>query len=534
MKGHYSDVWQAVATAMGDRIAIENIEGEQWSYSRFAAEAGALAAHLRTAGVGIGDTVALLLHNRPEFLITLFACLATGVTPAPLNYRLRSHEVAALLDDSAAGVLAYPTSLADVVTEALAQRPAAAAPRLIAIDDEGTVDAPGDRWADIMAHPAALPPAAPDGGELWVYTGGTTGAPKAAVWSGEELLDLQMYSIYAPTGLAVPTTIDEVVAVAQDPATPHVVTLPLAPLMHGTALFMSINTLVIGGTVLLTSDMRYDPDGALAFAIRGRATRLIVAGDAVAGPLADAAERAGATRPDTVTSIISSGMRFSPETKARLHRLGDIEIVDMLAATEAGPFAFRTTRGEADLPGLLRLLPNAVVLDEYRRPVTEVGARGILALKGTLPKGYHGDAAKTAATFPVIDGIRYVIPGDWVQLLDDGAVELLGRGSVVINTGGEKVYPAEVEEALLSHPAVTDAVVVGIPDPRFGEVVTAAVVAEGADAGALSAHVAAALAGYKKPRHIAIVPTLNRTPHGKVDLARIRDLVIGDRNGSVA
>lgn len=522
MKGHYSDVWQAVADAMPDRVAIEDADGAQWSYRRFAAEAGAVAVHLAERGLGRGDTVAILLYNRAEFLITLFACLATGITPVPLNYRFRPHEVAALLDDSDASALVYPSSLADVVSETLPST--ARRQHLIAIGDDGRA-APGERWDDIVARPAELPPAAPDGGELWVYTGGTTGLPKAAVWSGEDLLELQMYSIYAPTGLTIPGTLDEVARIARDAATPHVVTLPLAPLMHGTALFMSINTLVLGGTVLLTASSRLEPDRAVAFAQRCSATRIVVAGDAVAVTFVDAAERAESGALASVTTVISSGMRFSTETKRRLHRLGDLTIVDMLAATEAGPFAFMTTRSEADLPGRLELLPDAVVLDEHRRPVTTPGATGVLALKGTLPKGYHGDPAKTAATFSVIDGVRYVIPGDWVRLLDGGAVELLGRGSVVINTGGEKVYPAEVEEALLSHPGVTDAVVVGVPDDRYGEIVAAAVVAEGVDAVALTAHVDARPAGYKKPRRIAFLSTLDRTPHGKVDLARIRGAI---------
>ncbi len=525
MKGHYSDVWQAVAAALPDRLAIEDIDGRRWTYRRFAAEAGAVAAFFAAQGLRAGDRVAILLYNRAEFLITLFACLASGITPVPMNYRYRPHEVAALLSDCDAAALVYPASLAGVVTDAVGQAPRT--PVLIAVDDGGG-PAPGHRWEQVVARPAALPAAAPDGGELWVYTGGTTGMPKAAVWSGEELLDLQMYSIYAPTGIPVPGSLDEVVRVAQDATTPHVVTLPLAPLMHGTALFMSINTLVIGGSVLVTARARYEPDQAVAFARRAGATRLVVAGDAVAAPLADAAERAGAEPLATVTTIISSGMRFGAETKRRLHRLGAVTIIDMLAATEAGPFAFTTTRSEADLPGRLELLPNAVILDENHRPVAEPGARGILALRGTLPKGYHGDPDRTRATFPLIDGVRHVIPGDWVRVLSDGAVELLGRGSAVINTGGEKVYPAEVEEALMSHPAVADAVVVGVPDPRFGEIVAAAVVAEGIDADELIAYVGTRVAGYKKPRRIAFVADLDRTPHGKVDLARIRELVAAE------
>jgi fatty-acyl-CoA synthase len=281
-----------------------------------------------------------------------------------------------------------------------------------------------------------------------------------------------------------------------------------------------------------TSSPRYDPEEALRLIADYGATRLIVAGDAVAIPLVEAAERLGVATLGRVDSVISSGMRFGDATKARLHALGEIAVMDMLASTEGGPFAVNTTTRADDLPGAFRLLPGAVVLDERQEEVQDrPGAIGVLGFRGSLPKGYHDDEEKTRAAFPVLRGVRHVVPGDLVEVLEDHRVVLLGRGSSVVNTGGEKVYPAEVEEALLEHPAIADALVLGVPDPRFGEAVTAVVVPEpgaAVDVPELLAFVARRLAGYKKPRHVVVRASLERSPHGKVDLPRLRAAVIAE------
>ncbi|MDL5351980.1 AMP-binding protein [Microbacterium sp. zg-YB36] len=548
MKGHYSDVWQAVARAVPQRPAVVT-PAETMTYGRLLAEAGAFARYLRERGVQPGEAVAMLLYNRPEYVVGLFACLATGIAPVPMNYRYRAPEVRALLEDSRARVLVYPTSLSDVVRDAVAHWPDA--PMFVVIDDgpAGEIAAPdaahsGTRiltrdgeyslgsanthsaWADVVAGGGELPATPPPGGELRLYTGGTTGRPKAVVWGAEDILAVQSYSIYTTAGLPVPESMAEAIAVASDPAIPRVVTLPLSPFMHGTALFTSMNTLVLGGTVLVIASPRFDPDAAARFAVDAGATRLIVAGDAVALPLVEAVERAGLDGFGRVNSMISSGMRFSPAVKRRWHAHAAITITDLLASTEGGPYAVNETTSVADLPGELRLLPGAVVLDDELRDVQHIaGGRGVLAFRGTLPKGYFGDEEKTRATFPVIDGVRHVMPGDWAVARGDGTVELLGRGSAVVNTGGEKVYPAEVEDALVAFPGIVDAVVFGVPDLRYGELVTAVIVtgpdAE-LDAEALRAHLDARLAGYKKPRHLFVRDSLERSPHGKVDLPRLQ------------
>lgn len=535
MKGHYSDVWQAIAAAFPERPAVISRE-RTLTYGELVREAGGLAATLKTLGLRPGDAMAILSYNRPEYIVALLACLATGVAPVPLNFRYRAGEVEALLRDSGAKAVLFPAALGELAaaaTKAIDEPPA-----LISIDDGAAHQIGSIHYTDAIAPDVPLPTTPPPGGELRIYTGGTTGRPKAVVWGAEDILSVQLYSIYAPSGLSLPESIDDVVRIAADPATPRVVTLPLAPFMHGTALFTSMNTMVLGGTILVQASASFDPGDAAALALAEGATRLVVAGDAVALPLVEEAERARREDPrapvifDTVRSVISSGMRFSADTKRRMHELGDVTIIDLLASTEGGPYAVNTTSSAAEVPGRLRLLPGAVVLDEeFREVQEEPGGRGILAFRGTLPKGYWRDEVKTAETFPVVGGVRHVMPGDWAVADGVGHVELLGRGSAVVNTGGEKVYPAEVEEVLLAHPAVRDAVVFGTPDPRLGETVSAVIApADGADVDVdeLREFVGRRLAGYKKPRVLLVRASLERTPHGKVDLTRMRAWVADD------
>lgn len=523
--GRYTDVWQGIARADPDRPAIVSRD-RRLSFGEFTAEAAAVAGHLERAGVRPGDSVAIYSYNRPELLVALYACLATGVAPVPINFRYRAGELHDLLIDADARALAFPASLAAVAAEAMSgiDRP----PALLQLD--GDDPAPGAvAYADIVEEPATLPENPPPGGELRLYTGGTTGPPKAVVWDADTMLEARLFSTYAIIGIDAPQTVAEAVEIAVDPATPRVATLPLAPLIHGTALSSSLNTLVLGGSIILHASPRLDASEALRLIHEEGVTRLVLAGEAVAHPLVTAAEQAG-NGLGRVRSVISSGMRLSNEMKHRLHSFGDVTIVDLLASAEGGPYATAITSGVDDLPARLRLMPQSAVLDDDGAEVQDrVGALGRIAYRGVLPKGYFRDEEKTRATFPEIGGRRYVVPGDWVRVLDDdGHIELLGRGSAVVNTGGEKVYPAEVEQALLEHAAVDDAVVFGTPDPRFGEVVTAVVVpATGSsiDTEELACHLDQRLAGYKKPRHVLVRSSLERSPQGKVDLTRLKQEV---------
>ncbi|AZS38335.1 Long-chain-fatty-acid--CoA/3-oxocholest-4-en-26-oate--CoA ligase [Microbacterium lemovicicum] len=519
---HYSDLWQGIARADPERPAIVTAD-ETLTYGRFAAEAGALSSHLTARGLRPGDAAAMLLYNRPEYLTFLWACLSIGVAPVAINYRYRAGEVRALLDDCDARALIVATSFGGVAAEAIIGLDAPL--ELISVDDGGAPVDGATPYARVVDAGGAMPSRAPAGADMRLYTGGTTGTPRAVVWDMDTLLHARRQSTWGIIDVEPPSDLAEAVAIAVDPSTPRVVTLPLPPLLHGTAQSTTMGTLALGGTIVLQASAHLDVEEAVRLARTHDVTRVIVAGDAVALPFVEALERDGVVLP-RLNSVMSSGMRFSDEVKARLHRQGDIMIVDLLASSEGGPFAFGITRGEHDLPTSLVTTPDTVLLDpDLREVAPESGAVGILAFRGILPVGYYRDPVKTAATFPVIDGHRYVMPGDWARARGDGSIELLGRLSAVVNTGGEKVFPAEVEEALLSHPAVADAIVFGLPDPRFGEVVSAMVVPAPSatiDLTRLTGHVDGKLAGYKKPRHWFVRTSLGRSQTGKVELARVR------------
>jgi len=541
MLANYGDVWSRVAEAVPDRIAIREVGGRTLDYAAFADEAARVATLLEGLGVTAGGKVAIAMHNTSEWLVAMLAAFRLGAAPVPVNYRYRSAEIDGILDDSDAQALVYPASLAEVVGGL--EQPGIRGIALVEVDDVRDGDArvddaptsplvPGAVAFTDAAGVAPLPPGpAPASAELFLYTGGTTGRPKGVVWGVAEMFDVQTAAMYGLLGIDPPADVDAAIAVAADPAVAKPVTLPLAPLMHGTAMTSTINTLAVGGTVVLVPAVGFDAAQALRAMAELDVTRLIVAGDSVALRLLEALDESGVTELPRLTSVVSSGMRFSDDVKGRLHDLGDLTITDYLAASEGGPFATAVSRSRADLPARLRLGPAAVLVDEQRQPVAAVpGALGVLAFGGSLPKGYYKDEAKSAATFPVIAGRRHVMPGDWARVLDDhGAIELLGRGSAVVNTGGEKVYPVEVEEVLLTHPAIDDAVVLGIPDRRWGEALVAVVAArhpQTVDEAELIAHVGRVLAGYKKPKRIVVQRSLDRSPTGKVDLAVLRSAFV--------
>jgi acyl-CoA synthetase (AMP-forming)/AMP-acid ligase II len=498
--GHYADLWHRIALAAPDRPAIVTVGERTLSNAEFDDAAARFAAFLRQRGVDRGDKVSVLMHNRPEWLIAFAGCLRVGVVPVPLNFRYRAREVAALLDDSDSVVLVYAASLADVVSETVAVlgRPIA----LVQVQDVDTPLLPDAIDFDETAALEPLPYEDPVDGELFIYTGGTTGTP-------------------------VPETADDVVRLATGPDAPRIAALALSPYMHGTALTTVINALLLGGSVVILPSARFDAPAAIRAILDQGVTRVAVAGDAIALPLLDAADDAGITELPALTSVLSSGMRFSDATKERLHALAPgLAITDILASTEGGAVALGITRSAADLPARFRLTPGTVVLDDSMAEVQDTpGAVGKIAFTGGMPKGYYKDDAKTAANFIELGGKRHVIPGDLVRVEEDGYIELLGRGATVVNSGGEKVYPADVEESILRFPGVDDVAVFGIPDDRWGEVVAAAIAVQDPvrfPVAELVAHVGTELAGYKKPRRILVVTDLERSGSGKVDLAQLR------------
>jgi 3-oxocholest-4-en-26-oate---CoA ligase len=291
-----------------------------------------------------------------------------------------------------------------------------------------------------------------------------------------------------------------------------------------------MDTLLLGGSVVFLPRGHFDPAEVWRAVERHRVSRLIIAGNAVCAPLADELTRAkrGGEAYDvsSVRSIHSSGMAWTDDMKRALLEHLPTQLLDILGASEGGPFAYAVVNNLDELPSRFRLAGGAVVLDGDLAPVQPGSGRvGLLAYAGGMPMGYYKDPEKTAQTFREIRGTRYVMPGDYVTVDVDGGIDFLGRGSGVINTGGEKVYPAEVESVLFAHPAVADCAIVGTPDRRWGEAVTALVVLDGASPVTereLIDHVGARLAGYKKPKAVLFVDSLSRSPSGKLNMRIIR------------
>ena len=533
----FGTIWEAIARDQPDSVAISEPDRD-YTFAEFDDRAARLAAALAAAGVGPGAKVGCYLYNGAAYLEAVFAAFKLGAVPVNANYRYTQDELTALLADADAAALVFSGDLAANVAHAARTLPSL---RLLVRVGEAAAGTGPDatELADLYAATAPRPAAPrPGADQLFMYTGGTTGKPKGVIWHLSDLLHSMQVSVFRRLGVdEAPGTLDEIVAIARsaraDDRSP--VMMPAVPLMHATGLFNCMGALLVGGRVVTARPGRLDPGHVWETVSAQRVRTLVVAGNAVCQPLVDeltAAERAG--RPHDLSSleaVISSGTVLSDRLKRALHERADVTITDALASSEGGPFAFAVTSSAADLPS--RFFPAAAtrVLTAAGAEVTPgSGEVGTLAFGGPIPEGYYKDAAKTTATFRTVGGTRYSMPGDLVTVDADGAIRFLGRGSGVINTGGEKVHPQEVEDVLLAQPGVTDASVVGVPDETWGERVVAVVATPSATLTEqeLKDALRRRLAGYKVPRAILLLPALPRTPAGKLELAQIRRLASGE------
>jgi acyl-CoA synthetase (AMP-forming)/AMP-acid ligase II len=529
---NWATLWENVAAAVPDRPAV--FHGDTVvSYRELDDSAARFAATMARAGVGRDSKVACYLYNCPEYLEAVYATMKLEAVPVNVNYRYQGAELADLLNDSDAEVLVFPGSLARHVRDALDL--VAPLKLLVQVDDDGSPPVAGAvRWAEALATAPLAARERSGDSHIFMYTGGTTGRPKGVVWRHRDLFDVQRYPTYGVLGRAYPTSAQEVVEIAVDMGGSAPRTLPITPMMHATALFSVMDTLLLGGSVVFLPKGKFDPAEVWRSVQRHRVSRLIIAGNAVCAPLADELSRAAAAGTpydvSSVTSIHSSGMAWTDDVKHALLAHLPTQLLDILGASEGGPFAYAVVNNLDELPSRFRLAAGGTVLDENLEPVEPGSGRaGVLAYAGGMPLGYYKDPERTARTFREIQGARYVMPGDYVTVAADGGIDFLGRGSGVINTGGEKVYPAEVEAALFAHPAVVDCAIVGMPDRRWGEAVTALVVLDGSAQVTeqhLIEHVGARLAGYKKPKAVLFVDSLARSPSGKLNMRQIRQLAV--------
>jgi 3-oxocholest-4-en-26-oate---CoA ligase len=525
-----ADIWEAHAERFGDAAAL--VQGERRiSWAEFDRRANGIAHTLLDAGLGHQAAVAHYLFNGPEYIETFCAASKAGLVPVNTNYRYTDDELVYLWENADAAAVVFHGSFVATI-ERIRDRLSKVQIWLWVDDGSDPCPAWAMRYEDgAAAGVAGVSVRGPWGRSgddiVMLYTGGTTGYPKGVMWRQDDIVML----LDAPAKRPLPAEPSRA-ALVERVTKPGIIAIAAAPLMHGTGLFNAINTLMLAGCVVTMEGRSFDPAALLATIERERVTSMSIVGDAFAKPIVRALDT-GSYDFSSMRVMLSSGVIWSAETKAALLRHNPrLIMIDSLGSSEAIGMATSTTdasSGDATQTASFRLNSNTRVITEDGRDVQPgSGEIGLVALKGRTPVGYYKDPAKSAATFRVIGGERYSIPGDWASVDDDGTLRLLGRGSQCINTGGEKVFPEEVEEALKLHPAVHDAAVVGVPDERFGEAIVALVEPHAGDAGVfddaeLIASVKAHLAAYKAPKRIIRVDSVGRAPNGKLDYRRLKE-----------
>jgi acyl-CoA synthetase (AMP-forming)/AMP-acid ligase II len=514
---NFAAVWNGIAREIPDREAI--VCGDRRvTWGEFDDRASRLASWLYEQGLRTGAKVAIDLRNVPEYLETFFAALKLGCVPVNINFRYVSDEIAYVLENSDAEAVVHAADFADVVREAIDALPDGAKPMTLEVGQ------PYEAALASSAPTGGWDAREPDGDDLmFLYTGGTTGMPKAVMWRTDDLY-VALWQMPRP-GAQPP---DPVLAAHNGKRAGTC--LPACPLMHGTGLFIALSTLSGAGTTVLVDHPGLDPELIWSEVERNEVQVLTIVGDAFARPLLAALDDGGEWDLSSLRAITSSGVTWSPETKAGLLRhLPKVTLIDSLGASE-GMMTRSAATADAEIkPARFAVNDRVKVLDEHTDREVRAGSDevGMVGVTGPIPLGYYKDEEKTRATFRLVDGVRYSIPGDYATVDADGTICLLGRGSACINTGGEKVYPEEVELALREHPGVFDCVVVGVPDDRFGEMVVALVQAAPGhtlDEDGLAAWCRGRMSGYKRPKRFLVVDSLERSAAGKASYRRLREL----------
>jgi 3-oxocholest-4-en-26-oate---CoA ligase len=524
---HFANVWQAIADKVPDRTAL--VHGHrQLTWREYDDRAARLARSFLDHGLGPDSKVALYLYNGPEYVLAQYAAFKIRGVPVNVNYRYTDNELLYLLDNSDAEVLVYHSSLADRV-----ERVRGRAPKLratIEVDDGGPHLDGSLRFDEVIADtpPAERIEGQPDDVYL-LYTGGTTGMPKGVMYRhGVFPLAIGNYGALIH-GLEPATTVEELLALGD--RFDHAPTwLPACPQMHGTGMWLgTMAPMMLGGTVVTLESRSFDAHELWRTVESAGVEVVVIVGDAFAKPMLRALDE-GDHSPDTLRAIVSSGVMWSTEVKEGLLGHLDVLLYDALGSTEGSMGATVSTREGVGTTARFTMSPSVKVITEDGREVTPGSDEIGMVAAVTAAHGYFKDPDKTARTFREIDGVAHSLPGDWAKVAADGSIILLGRGSNCINTGGEKVFPEEVEEALKAHPDVEDCLVVGVPDERFGErVVAVAALRHGSAATehdllrVAEEHVAR----YKLPRQLVLVDRVHRAPNGKADYPWARQVATG-------
>ncbi|MEQ1753675.1 MAG: acyl-CoA synthetase [Micropepsaceae bacterium] len=518
---NFGDIFDAVASVIPP-TAPALIHGDSTTtWQQFHARTNALARGLVEAGHKPDDKLALLIRNRPEYMEGTIASFKGRFVHVNVNYRYKEEELLYIFDNSDARIVLYGSEFAPVIAAIHSRLPGIRTWLQVQVDDtplpsfatsyENFIAAHKSTNLDIKRSPDDL---------LFLYTGGTTGMPKGVMWRHGDLRQTQLNPNLMPV---VPTSLQEHADLVRQQGPGNRV-IPACPQMHGTGLLTSFGTLCMGGCVITMPGLNFDPVELWDTVAHHRAMQIAIVGDAFAKPMLRALDdHPGRWDLASMVSIISSGVMWSQEVKhGMLKHMQQVTLLDSFGSSEAVGFAMSATTkdGEVSTAKFTLGADVAVFTPDHKPVLPGAPEPGYIARGGNIPVGYWKDPEKTAKTFPVIGGRRWSIPGDFCMLHEDNSITLLGRGSVCINTAGEKVYPEEVEEVLKLHESVEDALVVGVPDDKWGTAVTAVIeLAPGASFNeeVLRKHVREKLAGYKTPKRILMVQSMFRAPNGKAD-----------------
>ena len=506
-----ADLFEHAVDAFPERTAL--ICGDrQLTYSELEDEANRLAHHLAAQGVGPGDHVGLYARNSIAAVETLLAVIKLRAVTININYRYLASELEYHLRDGDLSALVHDQDLGEIV-DAVA-RPGLPRVTIGGNFDEAVAAASGAR---------DFGPRSSD--DIYIiYTGGTTGYPKGVMWRHEDIWRTLAGGIDFLTGEPLA---DEWAQSRKGAEGTALVRMAPAPLIHGAAMVATLGCLFAGDTAVIMP--KFDPDALWETVQRHRVNTLSVIGDAMARPLMEALA-AGNYDTSSLVNLNSTAALFSPAVKDSVAKaLPNVFLTEAIGSTETGftGMALHSAGGEHRGGPTVTAGPDVIVIDEAGG-LCGPGQTGKLARGGHIPLGYYKDPVKTAEMFTEVNGRRYAVPGDWARVEEDGTITLLGRGNTCVNTGGEKVFPEEVEGALKSHPDVFDSLVLGVPDDRLGQRVAALVQLRpgaAADAAALQAHVHGQLAGYKAPRSVWFVDSVGRTVSGKADYGWARAYV---------
>ena len=523
-----ADLFERAVDAVPDRTAV--VCGDRsLTFAEFDAESNRLANHLLSEGIGTGDHIGIYAQNSVEWLIAMIAAFKVRGVPININFRYVEDELVYLFDNADLVALVHDRGYIDRIASVTERVPGLR--HLVTIEDGSDADPAtigSVAWADAVGAASTDRPQVERSGDdhYVLYTGGTTGMPKGVVWRHEDVFYALGGGVDAYTNERI-THGQELADKARASDAP-MVALNTPPLMHGAAQWGSLRFLFEGNTVVFVRN--FSPEAVFDAIEANRVTTIVITGDAMARPLVETlAEQPDRWDLSSLFVVSSSAVVFSPSLKEQmLDLLPDIIIVDAIGSSESGMNGMVVqTKGETATHGgggpTVKAGRDAAVLDDDLNPMEPgTGVIGKLARGGNIPVGYYKDPVKTAATFvTAADGNRYAVAGDFARLEADGTITLLGRGSVCINSGGEKIFPEEVEGVLKAHPAVYDTIVVGVPDDRWGQAVCAVVQPRDLEAppslASLADHCRSHLAGYKLPRHLVLTDEIVRSPSGKPD-----------------